>query len=85
MALMNDLIKPYRGCLSKLFQKRKKLWDEFIDSTVFAYSTSCHQSSDYTLFEVMFERKTVLPIDVDLNLFHPTNCCGKQSSSPLCT
>ena len=67
MVLTKDLIKPCRGSLSKQLQDR----NEFIDSAVFAYNTSCHESSCYTPFEVMFGCKAVLPIDVDLKSVSP--------------
>ena len=52
--------------LVKALKGQKELWDEFIDSAVFAYNTSCHESTHYTPFEVMFGRKATLPIDLDL-------------------
>ena len=52
--------------LVKAITGKQGLWDEFIDSVVFAYNTSCHESSCYAPFEVMFGHKAVLPIDVDV-------------------
>ena len=52
--------------LVKAITGQKKLWDEFIDSAVFAYNTSCHESSCYAPFDVMFGHEAVLPINVDL-------------------
>ena len=37
-----------------------------IDSAVFAYNTSSHESTSYSPFEVMFGRKTRIPINADL-------------------
>ena len=72
MVLTKVLIKPCRGCLSKQLQDRKNcVTREFIDSAVFAYNTSCHESSCYAPFEVMFGHKAVLPIDVDLKSASP--------------
>ena len=52
--------------LSKAVMGHKEIWDQFIDSAVFAYSTSSHESTNYTPFEVMFGRKARIPIDADL-------------------
>ena len=79
MVLTNNLIKPCRGCN----YRTERTWDEFIDSVVFAYNTSCYESSCYAPFEVMFGHKAVLPIDVDLKSV--SRYCGKLSSSPLHT
>ena len=57
--------------LVKAITGQKELWDEYIDSTVCAYNTSRHESSGYAPFEVMFGRKAVLPIDVDLKSISP--------------
>ena len=54
------------SCQSNYTLGQKELWDELIDSAVFAYNTSYHESSCYAPFEVMFGRKAVLPFDVDL-------------------
>ena len=52
--------------LSKAVMGHKDMWDQFIDSSVFAYNTSTHESTHYTPFEVMFGRRARLPIDADL-------------------
>ena len=71
----NGLDERFNQTLQRMLVKaitgQKELWDEFIYSTVFAYNTSCHESSGYAPFEVMFGRKAVLPIDVDLNPISP--------------
>ena len=52
--------------LSKAVMGHKEMWDEFIDSAVFAYNTSTHKSTTYSPFEVMFGRKARLPVEADL-------------------
>ena len=52
--------------LSKAVMGHKEMWDEFIDSAVFAYNTSTHESTTYSPFEVMFGRKARLPFEADL-------------------
>ena len=51
----------------KMLQDRKDEWEYFIDSCVYAYNTALHESSLYTPFELMFGRKAILPIDVELD------------------
>ena len=53
--------------LFKAVMDQKDQWDEFIDTTVFAYNTSCHESTCYSPFEVMFGRKAVLPIQINVD------------------
>ena len=71
----NGLDERFNQTLQRMLVKaitgQKELWDEFIDSAVFAYNTSYHESSCYAPFEVMFGRKAVLPIDVDLKSVSP--------------
>ena len=38
-------------------KRTERTFDEFTDSSVFAYNTSCHESTHYTPFEVMFGHK----------------------------
>ena len=52
--------------LGKFVQNDKDNWDTLLDTCVFAYNTSCHESTRYTPFEVMFGRKATLPIDIDV-------------------
>ena len=49
---------------SVVHKGQKELCDEFIGS-------SCHESSCYAPFEVMFGYKAVLPINVDLKSVSP--------------
>ena len=55
-----------QSMLSKAVMGQKEMWDEFIDSAVFAYNTSTHESTTYSPFQVMFGRKARLPVEADL-------------------
>ena len=47
------------------------MWDDLLDTCIYAYNTSVHESTSFTPFEVMFGRKAVLPIDVEMNIASP--------------
>ena len=52
--------------LCKFVQEKKENWDTFLDTCVFAYNTSRHESTLHTPFEVMFGRQATLPVDVEM-------------------
>ena len=47
---------------------KKTNWDDVLNTCVFAYNTSCHESTLYTLFEIMFGRNAILPIDFQMHV-----------------
>ncbi len=51
----------------KFTTNRKEQWDEFLQTSVFAYNTAKHESTHYTPFELMFGRKAILPVDLDFD------------------
>ena len=53
-----------KNMIVKYVSSRKEIWDEYLDTCVFAYNTSRHESSLHTPFEVMFGRKAVIPIEL---------------------
>ena len=50
--------------LVKFIVSKKESWQDFLDTCVYAYNTSCHDSTRFTPFELMFGRQVLLPIDV---------------------
>jgi len=52
--------------LVKYIKDKKSSWEEFLDTCVFAYNTAQHESTHYTPFELVFARKPLLPIDVNM-------------------
>ena len=52
--------------LIKYVQNKQDQWDEFLDTCTFAYNTSVQESTQYSLFELMFGRKATLPIGLDM-------------------
>lgn len=63
--------------LTKYVNNKKKSWDDFIDTCVFAYNTSQHESTKFTPFELMFGRKAYLPIDATLEKSTPEQLLGE--------
>ena len=68
---LNGLDERFNQTLQSMLVKAAKdlkhIWDEFIDAAVFAYNTSCHESTHHTPFEIMFGRKALLPVEVELH------------------
>ena len=55
-----------QNMLCKYVHENKKNWDNFLDALSYAYNTSRHESTLHTPFEVMFGRKAILPIVLDV-------------------
>ena len=65
----NGLDERFNQTLQTMLAKfvhDKKEWSDLLDTSVFAYNTSRHESSKFTPFELMFNRKATIPIDVEL-------------------
>ena len=43
---------------------KSEVWDEYLDTCLFAYNTSQHESTKYTPFHLMFGRLPYLPVEV---------------------
>lgn len=52
--------------LVKYAHDKKEVWDEYLNTCIYAYNTAVHESTCFTPFELMFGRKAVLPIDIDM-------------------
>ena len=50
--------------LVKFIESKKETWQDYLDTCVYAYNTSRHDSSKFTLFELMFGRQAVIPVDI---------------------
>ena len=55
-----------QNMLVKFIHSKKSAWSSFLDTCVFAYNTSRHESTRFTPFSLMFNREATLPIDVEL-------------------
>ena len=54
--------------LVKFISEKRNMWDDLLDTCIYAYNASVHESTPFTPFEVMFGRKAVLPIDVEMDI-----------------
>ena len=52
-------------------QSKMQQWSSFIDTSVYAYNTSRHSSTQFTPFELMFGHCATLPIDLDVRAVLP--------------
>ena len=52
--------------LVKFVEEKKDSWEEYLDTCVYAYNTASHESTQYTPFELMFGRKALLLIDIEM-------------------
>ena len=66
----------------KMVADDKQHWDEYLDSCVYAYNTSKHESTKYTPFELMFGRKAVLPIELEVCKDSAEDCLEKYKKLP---
>ena len=55
-----------QSMLVKYARKRKQCWEDHLDECIYAYNTARQASSCYTPFQLMFARKAVLPIDLEM-------------------
>ena len=55
--------------LVKLIMDKKDVWDVFMDTCVYAYNTSVHESTSFSPFEVMFG--AFMPVDIEIDTETP--------------
>ncbi|XP_065893114.1 uncharacterized protein [Dysidea avara] len=64
----NGLVERFnqtiQNMLVKFVNEKKELWEDYLDTCVFAYNTSKHESSKYCPFAVMFGQQALLPVEI---------------------
>lgn len=68
-----------QSMIVKMIKDKKDSWESYIDSCVYAYNTAVHESSLYTPFELMFGRKAILPIDIDMDSQDPNSLISQYN------
>ena len=58
--------RTLQNMIVKFVSASKKDWSCHIDTCVYAYKTSKHDSSKYTPFQLMFGHQAILPVDLAL-------------------
>ena len=61
---LDERNQTLKNMIVKYVISTKELWDEHLDTCVFAYNTSHHEPSLHTPFETMFGRKAVISIEL---------------------
>ena len=57
--------------LVKFVSNKREDWSSYLDTCVFAYNTSRHNSTKFIPFELMFNRQATLSIDVEVSSISP--------------
>ena len=55
-----------QNMLCKYIGTKKEQWEQYLDTCIYAYNTSIHESTRFSPFELMFTHKPVLPIEINM-------------------
>ena len=61
-----------QNMLCKYIGTKKEQWEQYLDTCIYAYNTSIHESARFSPFELMFTCKPVLPIEINMGESDPT-------------
>ena len=64
---MEQFNQTIQTMLVKFVESKKETWEDYLDTCVYAYNTSRHDSSKSFPFELMFSKQAVLSIDIRLD------------------
>ena len=70
---METFNQTLQNILVKFIEENKISWDEFLDTCTFAYNTAEHESTKFSPFQLMFGRKSLLPVDIQKSGSYATN------------
>ena len=71
--------------LVKFCSDRHSTRDTYLDACTFAYNTSRQESTKYSPFELMFGRKPVLPVELDVADESPETLLSDFNTIPECS
>ena len=71
--------------LVKFCSDRHITWDTHLDACTFAYNTSSQESTKYSPFELMFGRKPVLAVELEVADESPETLLSDFSTRPECS
>ena len=60
--------RTMQDMLAAFTSEHRDDWDLWIDSVVFAYNTSCHESTGYSPYELIFGRTPRMPIELECGI-----------------
>ena len=60
--------RTLQNILSSFVSQHKDDWDNWVALAVYAYNTSCHESTGFSPYEMVFGRDARTPIEIDLGL-----------------
>lgn len=66
-----------QAMLVKFVSSKKRQWSSFLDTCVYAYNTSRQESTQFTPFQLMFCRRAILPIELNLQQDDPEKAAAE--------
>ena len=72
-----------QNILSSFVSQHKDDWDNWVSLAVYAYNTSCHASTGFSPYEMVFRRDARTPIELDLGLPLKNPCSESEYTQSL--
>jgi transposase InsO family protein len=72
---MNQTLLKMLGTLS---EDKKSRWEEYLNSIVYAYNCTPHETTSYSPYALMFARSPQIAIDIELGLVNGGECSYRK-------